>query len=131
MWEQKRGQEGKQIFFDPGKQIILPSSNTLELGCQIVMPTKEPQSNLKQESSICCKTNKQVTRKENLKVENLLPPPPPPPHAGIVVGMRRYITMGLDSYVLFCSLSNPQHVTLQKYFSHPSFSYFPLFQPHP
>jgi hypothetical protein len=35
-------------------------------------------------------------RKENLKVENLLSPPPPPPHAGIVVGMRRYITMGLD-----------------------------------
>jgi hypothetical protein len=59
------------------------------------MPTKEPQSNLKQESSICCKTNKQVMRKENLKVENLLSPPPPP-HAGIVVGMRRYITMGLD-----------------------------------
>jgi hypothetical protein len=46
-------------------------------------------------------TSKQERRKENLKVENLLPPPPP---AGVVVvGMRRYITMGLDSYVLFCS----------------------------
>jgi hypothetical protein len=43
MWEQKRGQEGKQNF-DPEKQIILPSSNTLELGCQIMMPTKEAQS---------------------------------------------------------------------------------------
>jgi hypothetical protein len=40
--EERTRKENKN--FDPGKQIILPSSNTLELGCQIVMPTKEAQS---------------------------------------------------------------------------------------
>jgi hypothetical protein len=37
----RREDKKEKQNFDPGKQIILPSSNTLELGCQIVMPTKE------------------------------------------------------------------------------------------
>jgi len=99
MWEQKRRQEGKQKMILESKSSFQAPTNWNWVA-QIVMPTKEAQSNLKQESSICCK-NKQANEEEG-KPERGKPPPSSLLLLLLLV-LRRYITMGLDSYVLFCS----------------------------
>jgi hypothetical protein len=100
----------------------------LELGCQIVMPTKKAQSNLKQESSICCKTNKQATEEEG-KPERWKPLPSS--SCCCCCWYEKIHNYGALIVMFSSVLSNPLYVTLQTYFSHPSLSYLPFFQPHP
>lgn len=73
MWEQKKGQEGKTKNFDPGKQIILPSSQHIGIGL--------PNCDANQRGTIKSKArkqhllqNKQASEEEG-KPESWKPPP--------------------------------------------------------
>ncbi len=71
MWgtEERTRRKNKILILESKSSFQAPThwNWVAKLWCQ----PKRQQSNLKQESSICCKTNKQARRKENLNIENL------------------------------------------------------------